>query len=47
MTNTTHTSLMPHHRLRTYSVAVQLLVLARSGVETVLQRNGVRKAPPA
>ena len=49
MTNTTHTSLLPHHRLRAYGVAVQLLQAVRAARirDRVLRDHALRAAKSA
>jgi len=49
MTNTTHTSLLPHHRLRAYGVAVQLLGAVRAARirDRVLRDQALRAAKSA
>jgi len=49
MTNTPHTSLLPHHRLRAYGVAVQLLGAVRAARirDRVLRDHALRAAKSA
>jgi len=45
MTNTTQTSLLPHHRLRAYGVAVQLLQAVRAaGIRDRMLRDQALRA---
>ena len=49
MTNTSHTSLLPHHRLRAYGVAVELLQAVREARirDRVLRDQALRAAKSA